>query len=127
MHGVATRKVDDLVTALGVDTGISKSEVSRMCAGLDVQVAAYDTRRLDNCGCPYVFLDATNCKARLNGRVVSQAVVIATAVSADGSREVRGSQVGDSESKAFWTEFLRGLRERCLNGVQLVVSDHHRA
>lgn len=126
VHGVSTRKVDDLVAALGVDTGISKSEVSRICAGLDEQVAAYDTRPLDHCAFPYVFLDATYCKARLNGRVVSQAVVIATGVSADGRREVLGSRVGDSENKAFWTEFLRSLRERGLAGVQLVISDHHR-
>ncbi|MDQ3095069.1 MAG: IS256 family transposase, partial [Actinomycetota bacterium] len=126
VHGVSTRKVDDLVTALGVDTGISKSEVSRICAGLDEQVAAYDTRPLDHCAFPYVFLDATYCKARLNGRVVSQAVVIATGVSADGRREVLGSRVGDSENKTFWTEFLRSLRERGLDGVQLVISDHHR-
>ena len=126
VHGVSTRKVDDLVAALGVDTGISKSELSRICAGLDEQVTAYDTRPLDHCPFPYVFLDATYCKARLNGRVVSQAVVIATGVSADGRREVLGSRVGDSESKAFWTEFLRGLRERGLAGVQLVISDHHR-
>lgn len=126
VHGVSTRKVDDLVAALGVDTGISKSEVSRICAGLDEQVAAYDTRPLDHCAFPYLFLDATYCKARLNGRVVSQAVVIATGVSADGRREVLGSRVGDSENKTFWTEFLRSLRERGLRGVQLVISDHHR-
>jgi putative transposase len=126
VHGVSTRKVDDLVAALGVDTGISKSEVSRICAGLDEQVAAYDTRPLDHCAFPYLFLDATYRKARLNGRVVSQAVVIATGVSADGRREVLGSRVGDSENKSFWTEFLRSLRERGLGGVQLVISDHHR-
>ena len=126
VHGVSTRKVDDLVTALGVDTGISKSEVSRICAGLDAQVAAYDTRPLDHCTFPYLFVDATYCKARVNGRVVSQAVVIATGVTSDGRREVLGSRVGDSETRAFWTEFLRDLRERGLDGVQLVISDHHR-
>ena len=126
LHGVSTRKVDDLVAALGVDTGISKSEVSRICAGLDEQVAAYDSRALDDMAFPYVFLDATYCKARLNGRVVSQAVVIATGVSADGKREVLGSKVGDSENTVFWTGFLRDLRERGLSGVQLVISDHHR-
>ena len=89
VHGVSTRKVDDLVAALGVDTGISKSEVSRICAGLDEQVAAYDTRALDAMAFPYVFLDATYCKARLNSRVVSQAAVIATGVSADGRRRSR--------------------------------------
>jgi putative transposase len=126
VHGVSTRKVDDLVAALGVDTGISKSEVSRICAGLDEQVAAYDTRPLDHTAFPYVFLDATYCKARVNGRVVSQAVVIATGVSADGRREVLGSKVGDSENTVFWTGFLRDLRDRGLHGVQLVISDHHR-
>lgn len=126
VHGVSTRKVDDLVSALGVDTGISKSEVSRICAGLDEQVAAYDARPLDHSAFPYLFLDATYCKARVAGRVVSQAVVIATGVSADGRREVLGSQVGDSETETFWTEFLRGLRDRGLHGVQLVISDHHR-
>lgn len=126
VHGVSTRKVDDLVTALGVDTGISKSEVSRICAGLDEQVAAYDTRPLDETTYPYVFLDATYCKARVNGRVVSQAVVIATGVTADGRREVLGSKVGDSENTVFWAGFLRDLRERGLSGVQLVISDHHR-
>ena len=126
VHGVSTRKVDDLVAALGVDTGISKSEVSRICARLDEQVAAYDTRPLDHTAFPYVFLDATYCKARVNGRVVSQAVVIATGVSAEGRREVLGSKVGDSENTVFWTGFLRDLRERGLGGVQLVISDHHR-
>jgi len=126
VHGVSTRKVDDLVAALGVDTGISKSEVSRICAGLDEQVAAYDTRPLDHTAFPYLYLDATYCKARINGRVVSQAVVIATGISADGRREVLGSKVGDSENTVFWTGFLRELRERGLGGVQLVISDHHR-
>jgi putative transposase len=126
VHGVSTRKVDDLVAALGVDTGISKSEVSRICGQLDEQVAAYDNRPLDHTEFPYLFLDATFCKARVAGGVVSQAVVIATGVSADGRREVLGSAVGDSETEAFWTDFLRGLRDRGLGGVQLVISDHHR-
>lgn len=126
VHGVSTRKVDDVVEALGVDSGISKSEVSRICAQLDADVAAWATRPLDHVTFPYVFLDATYCKARVGGRVVSQAVVIATGVSADGRREVLGSAVGDSETEDFWTDFLRGLRDRGLGGVQLVVSDHHR-
>jgi putative transposase len=126
VHGVSTRKVDDLVAALGVDAGISKSEVSRICADLDVDVAAFQGRELTEQAFPYVFVDATYCKARVGGRVVSQAVVIATGVSADGRREVLGSAVGDSETQDFWTEFLRGLRERGLHGVQLVISDHHR-
>ena len=126
VHGVSTRKVDDLVAALGVDAGISKSEVSRICADLDADVALFQGRELDEQAFPYVFVDATYCKARVAGRVVSQAVVIATGVSADGRREVLGSAVGDSETEDFWTEFLRGLRERGLHGVQLVISDHHR-
>ena len=133
VHGVSTRKVDDLVTAMGAEAGISKSEVSRICAELDVEVAAFNTRDLSAQAFPYVFLDATYCKARVGGdkagkgsRVASQAVVIATGVSADGRREVLGCAVGDSETEDFWTEFLRGLRDRGLGGVQLVISDHHR-
>ena len=96
LHGVSTRKVDDLVRALGVDTGISKSEVSRICEDLDEEVAAFRGRSLKDDAYPYVFLDATYCKARVNRRVVSQAVVVATAVRADGHREVLGFDVGDS-------------------------------
>ena len=133
VHGVSTRKVDDLVTALGAESGISKSEVSRICAELDSDVAAFNTRDLGEQGFPYVFLDATYCKARVGGdkygkgaRVASQAVVIATGVSADGRREVLGCAVGDSETADFWTEFLLTLRDRGLGGTQLVISDHHR-
>jgi|tagenome__1003787_1003787.scaffolds.fasta_scaffold20735777_1 putative transposase len=126
VEGVSTRKVDDLVAALGVESGISKSEVSRICAQLDGEVAAWRARPLDEQAVPYVFLDATYCKARVNGRVVSRAVVIATGVSADGRREVLGCDVGDSENEVFWTDFLRSLRDRGLDGVQLVISDSHR-
>jgi putative transposase len=125
VEGVSTRRVDDLVAAMG-GTGISKSEVSRICTQLDEDVAAWRSRPLDEVAFPYVFLDATYCKARINKRVVSQAVVIATGVSADGRREVLGCAVGDSETEAFWTEFLRSLRDRGLGGVQLVISDSHR-
>jgi putative transposase len=125
LHGVSTRKVDDLVKALGADTGISKSEVSRICADLDEEVAAFRDRSLAEIAFPYVFLDATYCKARVNRRVVSQAVVIATGVAADGRREVLGFAVGDSEDGAFWTAFLRSLKARGLAGTQLVVSDAH--
>jgi transposase-like protein len=125
LHGVSTRKVDDLVRALGADTGISKSEVSRICADLDEEVAAFRDRSLTETAFPYVFLDATYCKARVNRRVVSQAVVIATGVAADGHREVLGCAVGDSEDGAFWTAFLRTLKARGLGGVQLVISDAH--
>jgi putative transposase len=125
LHGTSTRKVDDLVKALGADTGISKSEVSRSCADLDAEVALFRDRSLAGQPFRYVFLDATYCKARVNHRVVSQAVVVATGVAADGHREVLGFDVGDSEDGAFWTAFLRSLKTRGLAGVQLVISDAH--
>lgn len=125
VHGVSTRKVDDLVRALGADTGISKSEVSRICADLDEDVAAYRDRPLDADTYPYVFLDATYCKARVGRRVVSQAVVVAVGVAGDGRREVLGFDVGDTESQPFWTTFLRSLKARGLDGVKLVISDAH--
>ncbi len=125
LHGTSTRKVDDLVKALGADTGISKSEVSRICADLDTEVAAFRDRSLAGQPFRYVFLDATYCKARVDHRVVSQAVVVATGVAADGHREVLGFDVGDSEDGAFWTAFLRSLKTRGLTGVQLVISDAH--
>ena len=125
VHGVSTRKVDDLVKALGVASGISKSEVSRICAELDRDLEAFRNRPLDHVEFPYVFADATYVKARVNGRVVSRAVVIAVGVTATGDREVLGVEVGDSEDGAFWTAFFRGLRARGLSGVQLVISDHH--
>jgi putative transposase len=130
--GTSTRKVDDLVVAMGADSGISKSEVSRICADLDTEVATFRDRTLAECEFPYVFLDATFCKARVGGdrrgrgsRVAGQAVVIATGVSADGRREVLGFDVGDSEAGAFWTAFLRSLKTRGLAGAQLVISDAH--
>ena len=125
LHGTSTRKVDDLVKALGADSGISKSEVSRICADLDTEVAAFRDRSLAGQAFRYVFLDATYCKARVDHRVVSQAVVVATGVAADGHREVLGFEVGDSEDGAFWTAFLRSLKTRGLAGVQLVISDAH--
>ena len=125
LHGVSTRKVDDLVEALGADTGISKSEVSRICKDLDEEVGAFRGRSLADTTYPYVFLDATYCKARVNHRVVSQAIVVAIGVTADGRREVLGMDVGDSEDGAFWTAFCRGLKARGLGGVQLVISDAH--
>jgi putative transposase len=125
LHGVSTRKVDDLVRALGADSGISKSEVSRICADLDQEVSAFRDRSLAGQQFPYVFVDATYCKARVNRRVVSQAVVIATGVCGDGRREVLGFAVGDSEDGAFWTQFLRSLKARGLGGVQLVIADAH--
>jgi putative transposase len=121
VHGISTRKVDDLVKALGVAGGISKSEVSRICGELDRDLDAFRGRRLDHVGFPYVFVDATYLKGRVRGRVVSRAVVIATGVTATGDREVLGVEVGDSEDGAF----CKGLRARGLGGVQLVISDHH--
>jgi putative transposase len=122
---ISPRKVDDLVKALGADTGISKSEVSRICAGLDAEVAQFRDRTLASQDFPYVFLDATYCKARVGHRIVSQAVVVAVGVAADGRREVLGFDVGDSENEDFWTAFLRSLKTRGLGGVKLVMSDAH--
>src|ERR671939_711608 len=125
LHGVSTRKVDDLVKALGADIGISRSEVSRIFADLDGEVSVFRDRSLAGQSFPYVFVDATYCKARVNRRVVAQAVVVATGVCGDGRREVLGFAVGDSEDGAFWTQFLRSLKARGLGGVQLVISDAH--
>jgi putative transposase len=125
LHGVSTRKVDDLVQALGVTSGVSKSEVSRICTDLDTEVAAFRDRTLAETAYPYVFLDATYCKARIDHRVVSQAVVVAIGVTATGRREVLGMDIGDSEDGAFWTGFLRSLKARGLGGVQLVIADAH--
>jgi putative transposase len=125
VHGVSTRKVDDLVRALGIDQGISKSEVSRICSELDEHVGAFRDRPLSHAQFPYLFLDATYLKAHEGPHVVSKAVVIATGVRADGGREVLGLAVGDSEDGAFWTAFLRSLRARGLSGVKLVISDAH--
>lgn len=108
VNGVSTRAVDDLVAAMGSDTGISKSEVSRICAGLDEMVAAFRTRTLGHTEFPYVFLDATYLHVReaSRGQVVSQAVVVATGVTATGGREILGLDVGDSEDETFWRSFL---------------------
>ena len=123
--GTSTRKVDDLVRALGCDSGVSKSTVSRICGEIDEQVAVFRTRSLDHLRFPYVFVDATYIKARVDHHIVSRAVVVATGVAADGNREVLGLDVGDSEDEVFWTSFLRSLRDRGLDGVQLVISDAH--
>jgi putative transposase len=126
VNGVSTRSVDDLVAALGVDSGISKSEVSRICGGLDEIVGAFRTRRLDHIEFPYVYLDATYLHVRNSAsQVCSMAVVVATGITADGSREVLGLDVGDSEDEVFWRGFLRSLKTRGLGGVQLVISDQH--
>jgi transposase-like protein len=122
---VSTRKVEDLVAALGIEAGVSKSTVSRICAELDEAVATFANRSLSHVEFPYVFLDATYVKAHEGAQVVSKAIVVATGVAATGDREVLGAAVGDSEDGAFWTAFLRGLRARGLSGVRLVISDAH--
>ncbi|MDA1061416.1 MAG: IS256 family transposase [Chloroflexi bacterium] len=125
VHGVSTRKVDDLVQALGLQSGISKSEVSRICAELDESLDVFRQRSLGHVAFPYVFLDATYLKGRAGGAVTARAVVVATGVTLGGEREVLGLAVGDSEDGAFWTEFLRSLRARGLAGMRLVISDAH--
>ena len=125
--GVSTRSVDDLVAALGAESGISKSEVSRICAGLDEGVEAFRSRRLDHIEFPYVYLDATYLNVRNSvAQPASMATVVATGIAADGNREVLGCDVGDSESEGFWQQFLGSLRDRGLGGVRLVISDAHR-
>jgi putative transposase len=123
VHGVSTRRVDDLVQALGL-TGISKSQVSRLCGELDGVVEQFRTRPLSG-AYPYLWLAATYLTVREAGHVVSMAVVLAVAVNASGQREVLGLDVGPSEDGAFWLAFLRGLVARGLHGVRLVISDAH--
>ncbi len=123
VHGVSTRKVDDLVRALGID-GISKSEVSRICKSLDEDVKAFLSRPIEG-EHPYVWLDATFHKVRELGRVVSVATVVAVGVDVDGQRHVLGCDTGPSEDHVFWTRFLRDLVKRGLKGVKLVISDSH--
>ena len=123
--GTSTRKVDDLVKALGCDSGVSKSTVSRICKAIDADVTVLRERRLDHQPFVYVWLDATYLHVRENHQVVSKAVVISTGLRADGHREVLGVDIGDSENETFWTEFLRDLKDRGLNGVKLVISDAH--
>ena len=128
VHGISTRSVDDLVEAMG-GTGVSKSEVSRICAGPDETVGAFRTRTLDHVEFPYIYLDATYLHVRnapgKGGQVVSMAVVVATGVTATGEREILGLDVGDSEDEVFWRSFLLSLKQRGLAGVQLVISDQH--
>ena len=123
VHGVSTRSVDDLVKAMGM-TGISKSQVSRLCSEIDDKIAAFLNRPLEG-DWPYLWLDATYVKVRASGRIVSVAVIVAVAVSSDGRREVLGMAIGASEAETFWIEFLRSLARRGLRGVKLVISDAH--
>jgi len=123
VQGVSTRAVDDLVRAMG-GTGVSKSQVSRLCEEIDARVKAFLDRPLEG-DWPYVWLDATYVKVRRNHRIVSVAVIIAVGVNTDGRREVLGMDIGPSEAETFWTDFLRKLRRRGLRGVKLVISDAH--
>jgi putative transposase len=123
VNGVSTRKVDRLVEQLGID-GMTKDRVSAICRGLDEQVELFRGRPLEG-AYPYLWVDAKHVKVRDRGRVVSKAVVVAYAVHETGVREVIGLDVGEVESGAFWTEFLRSLKQRGLDGVRLAVSDQH--
>src|SRR5918994_132828 len=123
IQGISTRSVDDLVKALGM-TGISKSQVSRLCAEIDGRVKAFLERPVEG-DWPYLWIDATYVKVRQNGRIVSVAVIVAVGVNSDGRREVLGLDIGPSEAETFWTAFLRKLARRGLRGVRLVISDAH--
>ncbi len=121
--GVSTRRVDDLAQAMGL-SGISKSTVSKLCKDIDDRVGEFLNRPLVG-DWPCLWLDATYLKVRQGGRIVSIAAIIAVAVNTDGRREIIGLGTGPSEAETFWTEFLRGLKARGLDGVKLVISDAH--
>ena len=123
IQGISTRSVDDLVKSLGM-SGISKSQVSRLCEEIDERVKAFLDRPIEG-DWPYLWIDATYLKVRQNGRIVSVAVIIAVGVNSDGRREVLGMDIGPSEAETFRTAFLRKLARRGLRGVKLVVSDSH--
>src|SRR6516225_9198374 len=121
--GVSTRRVDELVQAMGL-SGISKSQVSKLCKDIDERVNAFLDRPLDG-EWPYLWLDATYLKVRDGGRIVSVAAIIAVAVLTEGRREIIGLGIGPSEAEPFWSGFLKGLVKRGLKGVKLVISDAH--
>src|SRR3954464_3864514 len=123
IHGISTRAVDDLVKAMGA-SGISKSQVSRLCVEIDERVNACLDRPIEG-DWPYLWIDATYVKVREAGRIVSVAVIIAVGVNSEGMREVLGMAIGPSEAEPFWTSFLRSLTRRGLRGVKLVISDAH--
>jgi putative transposase len=123
VQGISTRSVDELVKAMGM-SGISKSQVSRLCTEIDERVHAFLNRPIEG-DWPYLWIDATYLKVREAGRIVSVAVIIAVAVNTDGTREVLGMAIGPSEAEPFWTSFLRSLTRRGLRGVKLVISDAH--
>lgn len=124
VHGVSTRAVDDLVKAMGA-SGVSTSEVSRLCAEIDDRVQAFLNRPIEG-DWPYLWIDATYLKARQGGRITSIAVIVAVAVNTDGRREVLGVATGPSEAEPFWSAFLRSLTDRGLRGVKLVIADDHK-
>ena len=121
--GVSTRRVDDLVQAMGL-AGISKSQVSKLCKEIDERVHAFLDRPLAG-EWPYLWLDATYLRQREGGRIVSVAAIIAVAVNTEGKREIVGLHIGPSEAETFWSAFLRSLARRGLSGVKLVISDAH--
>jgi len=123
VQGISTRSVDDLVRAMGME-GVSKSQVSRLCAEIDDRVRDFLARPIEG-DWPYLWLDATYVKVREAGRIVPVAVTIAVGVNADGRREVLGMAIGSSEAEPFWLDFLRTLKRRGLAGVKLVISDAH--
>jgi putative transposase len=123
IQGISTRSVDDLVQAMG-GTGVSKSQVSRLCEEIDERVHAFLERPIEG-DWPYLWIDATYVKVRQAGRIVSVAVIVAVGVNADGRREVLGMDIGPSEAETFWKDFLRKLARRGLRGVKLVISDSH--
>jgi transposase-like protein len=123
VQGVSTRSVDELVKSMGM-SGISKSQVSRLCEDIDVRVKRLLERPIEG-SWPYLWIDATYVKVREGGRIISVAVIIAVAANTDGRREVVGMAVGSSEAEPFWTKFLRSLTARGLRGVKLVISDSH--
>jgi putative transposase len=124
VHGISTRAVDDLVKAMGA-AGVSKSQVSRLCAEIDERVNAFLGRPIEG-EWPYLWVDATYVKAREAGRIVSTAVILAVGVNSDGRREVLGIATGASEAEPFWKAFLRSLADRGLRGVKLVIADDHK-
>jgi putative transposase len=120
ISGVSTRRVDDLVQAMGL-AGISKSTVSKLCKDIDDRVGAFLERPLTG-DWPYLWLDATYLKQREGGRIVSVAAIFAVAANTEGKREIVGLHIGPSEAETFWATFLKGLVRRGLRGVKLVTS-----
>jgi hypothetical protein len=123
IQGISTRSVDELVKALGMG-GVSKSQVSRLCAEIDGRVSAFLDRPLEG-DWPHLWIDATYLKLRQNGRIIPVAVIVAVGVNTDGRREILGLDIGPSEAEPLWTAFLRKLARRGLRGVKLVISDAH--